>query len=173
MEEPQDYFQRTRPLSQPRPLNPELDVHLNVPGSYTPLFQPIPEASHAPATNRPYVPTSPYPRYRPARNQIQLAVIPSSDDSDSSSLDVLSNPEDSPKFQSSFALQPSINSFLEECGLPPLALDQMTFDSKDSIVRIKRVCNNSTNLISECSRLASLNCAMRHKSLRAARTSLP
>ena len=134
MEERQDYFQRSRPLSQPRPLNPELDVHMNFSDYYTPSFQPIPEAAQAPPINRSSVPIPQYAPYRPAKNQMQLAVIPSSDDSDSSSLDVLTNGEDPQKYQSSFALQPSINSFLEECGLPPLAFDQMTYDTKDSIV---------------------------------------
>ena len=134
IEERQDYLQRSRPLSQPRPLNPELDVHMNFYDYYTPSFQPISEAAQAPPVNRSSAPVPQYGPYRPAKNQMQLAVIPSSDDSDSSPLDALTNGEDPQNFQGGFVLQPSLNSFLEECGLPPLALDQMTYDTKDSIV---------------------------------------
>ena len=173
MEEQQDYFQRNRPLSQPRPLNPELDVHMNFPNYYTPLFQPIPEVPNPQRKNRSFVPTSQYAHSKPSKNQMQLAVIPSSDDSDSSSLSVISNPADSPKFQSSSALQPSLNSFLEDCGLPPLAFDQMTFDTKDSIVSIDRYSDPSTNPIFVCSQPALLNCEMQHNLYRAFRTSQP
>lgn len=101
---------------------------------YTPSFQPISEVAQAPPVNRSSAPVPQYGPYRPAKNQMQLAVIPSSDDSDSSPLDALTNGEDPQNFQGGFVLQPSLNSFLEECGLPPLALDQMTYDTKDSIV---------------------------------------
>lgn len=134
MEERPDYLQRSRPLSQPRPLNPELDVHMNFYDYYTPSFQPNSEAAQAPPVNRSSAPIPQYGPYRSAKNQTQLAVIPSSDDSDSPPLDVLTNGEDPQNFQGGFALEPSINTFLEECGLPPLALDQMTYDTKDSIV---------------------------------------
>lgn len=127
------YFEREHRLSKPRPLNPDLNVHMDFPPLYPSSMLPNSYPNPAESTDFASAQPKEFPS-KSKRRDFQLAVIPSSDDSDSPVLDDLSSSR-SPSLLEIQDTQPSsdINSFLEECGLPPLDFLQMTYENKDFV----------------------------------------
>ncbi|OAO18141.1 beta-phosphoglucomutase [Blastocystis sp. ATCC 50177/Nand II] len=108
-------------LSPPRPLNPELDIHINPDSiAFPTLKDPIPaeKASSIPPKQIPIQPT-PIPE-----KDYQLALIPSSDSSSSSV-------SDEERWKEADKAS-DINAFLQSCGLPALRFSQLKADEKDA-----------------------------------------
>ena len=156
------YFEREHRLSKPRPLNPDLNVHMD----FSPLYPSsmLPNSYPNPAESTDFASAQPkeFPS-KSKRRDFQLAVIPSSDDSDSPVLDDLSSSR-SPSLLEIQDTQPSsdINSFLEECGLPPLDFLQMTYENKDFVVRATGSFNCSINPTFACWQVAITNWPLFH-----------
>lgn len=110
-------------LSPPRPLNPELDIHINPDSiAFPALKDPIPaeKASSIPPKQIAIQPT-PIPE-----KDYQLALIPSSDSSSSSV-------SDEERWKEADKAS-DINAFLQSCGLPALRFSQLKADEKDAFV---------------------------------------
>ena len=105
-------------LSQPRPLNPSLDIHFdqNLLLNASPSLNPF--SPSVPITD---------PKMEPERlwteNDFQLAVVPSSS---SSSLMELEQKAENRTDQ--------LNSYVGQCGLPTLDFSKMNSQNKDRIV---------------------------------------
>ena len=107
-------------LSQPRPLNPNLDIHFN----QNPILNATPNLD-------PFSPSTPMtiPKKEPQRlwteNDFQLAVVPSSSSSSSSLMELEHKAENQTD---------QLNTYVGQCGLPTLDFSKMNSQNKDRIV---------------------------------------
>ena len=119
-------------LSQPRPLNPNLDIHFD----QNPVL-------NAPPNLNPFSPSVPItvPKREPERlwteDDFQLAVVPSSS---SSSLMELEHKAEIRTDQ--------LNTYVGQCGLPTLDFSRMNSQNKDRIVTVNGWFLCSTKIIS-------------------------
>ena len=106
-------------LSQPRPLNPELDIHIDPESvAFPPLNHPIPQAVH-----EPYQP-------KPKKDEdYQLAIVPSSDSSSSAN-------DRAERWTGEAEGSLMINAYLQKCGLPSLDFDKLSPERKDEFVEL-------------------------------------
>lgn len=113
-------------LSQPRPLNPDLDIHFDQNQILDPTHNLNPRLSSPPI---------PVPKRESERlwkeSDFQLAVVPSS--SSSSSLLELERREE--------VQTDKLNIYLGQCGLPTIDFSRMTSQNKDHIVGVNLLSN--------------------------------
>ena len=126
-------------LSQPRPLNPELDIHIDPESvAFPPLNHPNPQAVHEPYQPKPkkdedYQPKSrkedPY-QPKPRKDEdYQLAIVPSSDSSSSAN-------DRAERWTGEAEGSLMINAYLQKCGLPSLDFDKLSPERKDEFVEL-------------------------------------
>lgn len=116
-------------LSQPRPLNPELDIHIDPESvAFPPLNHPVPQPVHEPYLPKPGKedPYLPKPRND---EDYQLAIVPSSDSSSSAN-------ERAERWTGEAEGSLMINAYLRKCGLPSLDFDKLSPERKDEFVRL-------------------------------------
>ena len=106
-------------LSQPRPLNPELDIHIDPESvAFPPLNHPIPQAVH-----EPYQP-------KPKKDEdYQPTIVPSSDSSSSAN-------DRAERWTGEAEGSLMINAYLRKCGLPSLDFDKLSPERKDEFVEL-------------------------------------
>ena len=116
-------------LSQPRPLNPELDIHIDPESvAFPPLNHPIPQAVHEPYQPKPRK-EEPYQLKAKKDEDYQLAIVPSSDSSSSAN-------ERAERWTGEAEGSLMINAHLRKCGLPSLDFDKLSPERKDEFVKL-------------------------------------
>lgn len=116
-------------MSQPRPLNPELDIHIDPESvAFPPLNHPIPQAVHEPYQPKPRK-EEPYQLKAKKDEDYQLAIVPSSDSSSSAN-------ERAERWTGEAEGSLMINAHLRKCGLPSLDFDKLSPERKDEFVKL-------------------------------------
>lgn len=116
-------------MSQPRPLNPELDIHIDPESvAFPPLNHPIPQPVHEPYQLKPRK-EEPYQLKAKKDEDYQLAIVPSSDSSSSAN-------ERAERWTGEAEGSLMINAHLRKCGLPSLDFDKLSPERKDEFVKL-------------------------------------
>ena len=116
-------------LSQPRPLNPELDIHIDPESvAFPPLNHPIPQPVHEPYQLKPKKDED-YQLKAKKDEDYQLAIVPSSDSSSSAN-------ERAERWTGEAEGSLMINAHLRKCGLPSLDFDKLSPERKDEFVKL-------------------------------------